>query len=446
MKTAQKAKNKAAQKPQEALGVAIHCSYTDLRPTAALRPNPGNPNGHPEAQVEKLAKVIAAHGWRHPITVSRRSGLVVSGHCRLMAAQKLGLAEVPIDEQDFASEAEEMAVLIADNVVQELAEVDGLKMAELLCELDQADYDLSLTALSKEQIDDYIIGPVGSDPKDDEVPEPPKKAETQPGDLYILGEHRLLCGDSTKAEDVAMLCPDATCCFTSPPYNAGAYTLTGNIVKKDKSSRYDNASDDLPEDEYFQFLVDFTQLALSRCALVAVNLQQLAGNKFAVLRWISHFTEHFVDRAIWYKGHGNPAMAPSVMASRYEDIWLLSPEQRPSRAIPTIKFRGTVENVFESVGASAENECAATHAATMPISVCLWALSSWTESNATIYEPFLGSGTTLIACEKLKRRCFGMEIDPIYTDVCVKRFVDYVGNSDNIYLIRQGKKLKWPVS
>jgi ParB-like chromosome segregation protein Spo0J len=159
MTTASKTAKKAPQKLQEASGVRIYCSCTDLRPTAALRPNPGNPNGHPEAQVDKLAKIIKAHGWRHPITISRRSGFVVSGHCRLLAAQKLGLAEVPVDEQDFASDAEEYAVLIADNVVQELAETDGLKMAELLCELDQANYDLELTALSKEQIEDYINGP-----------------------------------------------------------------------------------------------------------------------------------------------------------------------------------------------------------------------------------------------------------------------------------------------
>jgi ParB-like chromosome segregation protein Spo0J len=101
-----------------------------------LKPNPANPNTHPDVQIERLALLIKEHGWRHPITVSKRSGKIVSGHCRLLAAKKLGLKQVPVDYQDFKSDAEEYAVLIADNVVQDLAEIDGLKMADILCELD----------------------------------------------------------------------------------------------------------------------------------------------------------------------------------------------------------------------------------------------------------------------------------------------------------------------
>jgi len=145
----------------------IYCSYTKLIKPNSLKPNPANPNKHSDSQIELLAKLIKSHGWRHPITVSNRSGFIVSGHCRLMAAKSLGLGQVPIDEQDFASEAEELAVLVADNQIPELSEIDGLMMADILCELDQQNYPLDLTALSPAEIDDYIVGP--TDNKKDEI-------------------------------------------------------------------------------------------------------------------------------------------------------------------------------------------------------------------------------------------------------------------------------------
>ncbi len=236
--------------------------------------------------------------------------------------------------------------------------------------------------------------------------------------------HKVLCGDSRHEDDVARLMGESKSdlCFTSPPYNAGKYTLTGNVVKKDKSSRYDGFGDNLPENEYVTFLEEFTRVALKWSAVVAVNMQQLANNKFAVLRWVSSFIENFVDRAIWYKGHGNPAMAANVMASRFEDIWIFSPNRRPTRAIACADFRGTVENVILSVGASSENDSADTHAATMPMVVACYPLESWTKPGAIIYDPFLGSGTTMIAAENLKRRCFGIEISPAYVAVCLERF------------------------
>ncbi len=131
--------------------------------------HPANPNKHSEKQVEKLARLIEIHGWRHPITVSNRSGFIVSGHCRHMAAQLKGLKQVPVDMQDFANEAEELAVLIADNIVQEFAEVDGLKMADVLVALDEVNYPLELTALDPDQIEDYVVGPTFS-PDDGEQP------------------------------------------------------------------------------------------------------------------------------------------------------------------------------------------------------------------------------------------------------------------------------------
>lgn len=139
--------------------IIIHCEYSELVDTDRLVHHPANPNKHSEKQVEKLARLIEIHGWRHPVTVSNRSGYIVSGHCRHMAAKLKGLKQVPVDLQDFENEAEELAVLIADNIVQEFAEVDGLKMADVLVALDEVNYPLELTALDPGQIEDYVVGP-----------------------------------------------------------------------------------------------------------------------------------------------------------------------------------------------------------------------------------------------------------------------------------------------
>lgn len=250
-----------------------------------------------------------------------------------------------------------------------------------------------------------------------------EKWQVVAGDLWQIGDHRLICGDCTDAATVARVMGGerAAVCFTSPPYNAGKYTLTGNVQMEDKSSRYKGQSDDRPEQEYIDLLRDFTDRALEVCELVCVNIQQLANNKHAVLKWVSIYADRFVDRAIWCKGAGNPAFAPSVMDSRFEDIWIFSPNERPKRTITTGDFRGTVPNVVHSTGASSENESPATHAATMPMAVCEYAVKSWTKEDAIIYDPFCGSGTTLLACENLGRRGRAVEISPAYVAVALER-------------------------
>lgn len=149
--------------------VKIDCAYDKLVEIQRIKPNKANPNIHPASQVEKLAKIIQNHGWRHPLTVSNRSGLLVAGHCRLEAAKLLKLKKVPVDYQDFASDAEELAVLVADNKIAEFSEIDGLKMADILVELDQVNYDLDLTALESAEIEDYIIGPTDINDRGDEL-------------------------------------------------------------------------------------------------------------------------------------------------------------------------------------------------------------------------------------------------------------------------------------
>jgi DNA modification methylase len=328
--------------------------------------------------------------------------------------------------------------------------------------LAEAGFDLKLLAFDDAELTKLLNSePTTGQTDEDYVPEPPKEAITQPGDLYMLGayticphcqwrndvqdytctckhckkeytaeiksDHRLLCGDSTKPEDVQRLMDgqSASLCFTSPPYNVGENSLGGNKNRVD--SKYLNDDDDKPQDEYRQFLIDFTDLALKIARTVAVNLQSLAGNKVAVIEWIYHFRRNFVDRMIWYKGPGAPCVSENVMNSGFEDLWILSPEDNPKRTIPTGRFRLTVSNVYDGRGASGENAVSSIHAAVMPMHFALHVLSVMDGTGGIVYEPFAGSGTTLIAAEKLGRRCYGMELDPIYADVIVKRWEEFTG-------------------
>lgn len=243
----------------------------------------------------------------------------------------------------------------------------------------------------------------------------------------VQARHRLLCGDATSGDDVARLLEGQTVSltFTSPPYNAGDNSLGGNRNRVE--SKYVGGGDDRPADEYLKLLADFTALALEYSRTVAVNLQSLAGNKTAVLEWIHRFRDHFVDRMVWFKGQGQPAMAANVMNSRFEDIWILAPEESPSRAIPTGRFHATVSNVYEGRGASGENVAPEIHAAAMPVHLALHVLSSLDGTGGAIYEPFCGTGTTVIAAEQLGRRSFSMELVPQYVDVAVRRWQEFTG-------------------
>ncbi|MBI5724290.1 MAG: site-specific DNA-methyltransferase [Planctomycetes bacterium] len=245
----------------------------------------------------------------------------------------------------------------------------------------------------------------------------------------VQSRHRLLCGNSTDKAAVGRLMDGqkAALCFTSPPYNAGDNSLGGNKNRVD--SKYIGVSDDKPAREYLRLLVDFTEIALSFCQTVAINLQSLAGNKIVVLDWIYRFRDHLVDRMVWFKGQGQPAMAANVLNSRFEDIWILSPEEKPSRAIPTGRFHSTVSNVYEGRGASGENVASKIHAASMPVHLALHILESFDGTRGIVYEPFCGTGTTIIAAEQLGRRCFAMELVPQYVDVAVSRWQNFTGKA-----------------
>ena len=163
---------------------------------------------------------------------------------------------------------------------------------------------------------------------------------------------------------------------------------------------------------------------VSTCVLV--NVQMLAGNKVALLRLLGEYADHTIDIAVWVKSNPPPAMADGVMTSAFEFVWFLSEDAHPTRRIPTANFsRGTFSNVYEHAIASGHD--ASVHGAVFPLPVVAHFVEMCSPPTATVLDPFLGTGTTLVACEQLGRTCYGMEISPQYCQVIIDRWERLTG-------------------
>jgi hypothetical protein len=335
--------------------------------------------------------------------------------------------EIPVLVLDV-DEAEADKLLATIDPLAAMAEADAGKLDELLREIDTGSEALQ-EMLSKLAEDAGVLD--GLDAKEiveDEVPEPPVDPITKPGDLWVLGEHRLLCGDSTKSEDVERLMAGAKAdlCFTSPPYALGkSVALSGNKKMAAKANAYDDHEDNAAD---WAGLMSAWFGASDRAVSDAwvVNVQPLAGNKRDLVRFIADNAGRLVDVATWDKGHAAPQMAAGVMASRYEWMIIFAASDGASRAVPLSSWQGTVQSVYVAPPQRG-NQFSDIHAATMPLHVPAWVMQTLCDQSKSVYEPFCGTGTTLIAAEQLGRKCYGMEISPQYCDVIVKRWEALTG-------------------
>jgi DNA modification methylase len=390
----------------------------------SLTCDPANVRKHDQRNLDAIKGSLQRFGQQHPIIVDA-AGVIRAGNGRYMAMRALGWSECDIVRSDLTG-SEATAFAIADNRTAELATWDDDALAQQLAALQIEDEALALaTGYDAKEIEALALD--ASELVEDEVPEPPADPVTRPGDLWILGEHRLLCGDSTKAEDVARLMDGARAnlCFTSPPYALGkSVALSGNRTMAAAGSAYDKHDDSA--DSWAQLMAGWWDASLPAVAHAwIVNVQPLAGNKRDLMRWIHDRVDRLIDIVTWDKGHAAPQMAAGVMASRYEWIIALG-DAGASRAMPLSTWQGTVQSVYQGPP-QRENAYADMHAATMPVHVPAWIMGTLCDKAQSVYEPFCGTGTTLVAAEQLGRKCYGMEISPAYCDVIVKRWETLTG-------------------
>ena len=398
---------------------------TELWPLERLIDYARNPRKNDHA-VDRVAAAIKEFGFRVPI-VAKSDGLVVDGHLRLKAARKLGLAEVPVVLADDLTDAQVKAFRISVNRMAELAEWDSELLALELGELGELGFDLDLTGFSDEELDGLTPTeePAAlTDP--DETPETPAVPRSVLGDVWLCGKHRVMCGDSTSVDAVGALmaggCADL--CFTSPPYALGkSAALSGNKKISQRGAAYDEHEDDA--DSWSSLMAGWWAASLPFVSAWVVNVQPLAGNKRELFRWINDRVDRLVDVATWDKGHAAPQMASGVMSSRYEWIIIFG-DDGASRVVPFSSWHGTVQSVYDAPP-QRKNEFADVHGATMPSHLAEWACGTLCDKAKTVFDPFGGTGTTMIACEKLGKVANLMEISPAYVDVIVKRWQDYTG-------------------
>jgi DNA modification methylase len=336
--------------------------------------------------------------------------VVLGGNMRLKACIDAGLKEVPIIIADSLDEAKQKEFIIKDNVG--FGEWDWNVLANEWEVEELAAWGLDLPLDFEEKEIDAV--------EDDY--EQPDTIETDIvlGDLFEIGEHRLLCGDSTDSDAVAKLMDGekANIAFTSPPYNAGkSEALSGNTHTTD--NKYNEYNDNQSQSDYLNLLIGFTNNALINAEYLVCNIQSLAGNKVALIDYLYQYKNNFIDVAIWDKGHGAPQMAKGVMTNVWEYMFFISSNENPSRAIPKSNFQGTVQNIYRGKP-NRNNEFSNVHAATFPIDLPEWVLQ-FTKQGNIVLDQFLGTGTTMVAAHQLQRKCYGMELDPKYCQVIIDR-------------------------
>ena len=395
----------------------------------ALIPYARNARTHSDEQTAQIAGSIREFGFTNPVLIDGEGG-IIAGHGRVMAARKLGLADVPCIRLAHLTAAQKRAYIIADNKLALNAGWDDTLLALELQELQALDYDLALTGFMGDEID-QLLAELDATPEGetgaDETPDVQAEATSKLGDVWVLGKHRIMCGDSTDTGSVALLMNGVRCemCFTSPPYGArNVAKLRDHYVRgADKRESFYDEHADRP-DEWANLMRGWYEAAVQFCDVVVCNVQMLADNKVAMVEWLHSVRDKLCDVVVWDKGHGAPQMQSNVMNNAFEFVFIIG--GNGSRSVPFASFHGIVPNVVR-INPKGKNENAEIHRAVMPIDLALWAIKDLCGKAFSIYEPFSGSGTTIIAAEQTGRRCYAMELSPNYVDVAVRRWQNFTG-------------------
>lgn len=371
---------------------------------SSLIPYVNNSRTHSDEQVNQIASSIKEFGFTNPVLIDEENGLI-AGHGRVMAAKKLSLDEVPCIVLEGLTEAQKKAYIIADNQLPLNAgwDLDMLKLE--LENLQELDFDIELLGFD----DDFLDGLLEEEPvegltDEDEVPEPPETPVSVLGDIWQLGNHRLMCGDSTSIDAVDKLMDGqkADMVHTDPPY--GVSYQSNMRVKSDKF-------DVLKNDDEFLDIAPVIDSCSNGWCFVWTSWKVLT-------KWIELF-ESFgypTNQVIWFKGGGGIGDLKKTFSSDYETalVWHRGAELTGKRI-------GSVWKVEK------DSASGYVHPTQKPVALPEEAIDKTTKKNNTVLDLFGGSGSTLIACEKLNRKAHLMELDEKYVDVIINRWQDFTG-------------------
>lgn len=385
-------------------------------PTAKLLPYARNARTHSEEQVAQIAASIAEFGFTNPI-LAGSDGVIVAGHGRLAAAQKLGLEVVPVVVLDHLSPTQRRALVIADNRIAENAGWDDAMLRIEIAALQDDDFDLSLTGFDADALAELMAGDESDgegQSDDDAVPEVAETPISRPGDVWLLSGHRLLCGDSTLAESYERLLDGAQVdmVFTDPPYNVNYANSTKDKMRgKDRAILNDNLGDG-----FYDFLLAALTPTIASCrggVYVAMSSSELdvlqAAFRAAGGRWSTFI--------IWAKN--TFTLGRADYQRQYEPI-LYGWREGAQRHWCGDRDQGDVWNIKKPQ----KNDL---HPTMKPVELVERAIRNSSRPGNVVLDPFGGSGTTLIAAEKSGRLARLIELDPKYVDVIVRRWQDWTG-------------------
>jgi len=391
-------------------------------PIDRLVPYARNARTHSKEQIAQLRASIREFGFLIPCLVDGKYN-IIAGHGRVLAAREEGIAEVPCVFAEHLTDAQKRAYILADNRLALNAGWDEEMLSVELADLQGADFDLSLLGFDDAELNKLLGG--AEDVKDDDFDvDAALKLPifVLPGDLWHLGNHRLLCGDSTKPEDVARLMDgkQANICLTDAPYNVNFDGGKGKIL-----------NDNMPKEQFYAFLLSAFQLVYEHLA---------DGGAFYCFHSDSEKVNfynatvaagfHYSTTCIWVKdslvlGRGDFQQMHEPCLYSFKDTrkhaWYADRKQTT-----VWKFDRPKKSEY--------------HSTQKPVPLMAYPLTCSTQANAIVYEPFAGSFSTGIACEQLNRVCFGMELDPKFASAAVRRWIDSYGE-DGVTVERDGKIL-----
>lgn len=388
-----------------------------------------NPKIHDKKQVAKIADSIKEFGFTNPILLDEKHE-IIAGHGRVMAAKLLNMSQVPAIILSHLTEAQKKAYRIADNKLTEIGrwDIDLLNLEfSTLFELD-LDFDLSITGFETSEIDLIISGKNEANPKEDEIPDITGPI-CKKGDIWQLGNHRLICGDSLKTETYKSLMDGkkARMILTDPPYNLKVKDI--GSLGKIKHDEFAMASGEMSEEEFTNFLI----IAMKNLKKHSIN----GSLHYIFMDWKhtkemsnagSSVYDELKNICIWNKTNGGMG---SFYRSKHELCFVYKSGKTPHINNIELGINGRYRtNVWDYQGVNcfgSEKDNLKLHPTVKPVAMLKDAIIDATKRKDIVLDVFLGSGSTLIACEQTGRICYGIELDEHYCDVTIKRWEDLTG-------------------
>lgn len=391
-----------------------------------LVPYVNNARTHNAQQITKLRSSLREFGFINPVIIDREYN-VIAGHGRIIAAKEEGIEEVPCVFVDYLTPAQKKAYILADNRMAMDAGWDEELLRVEIEALQAESFDVGLTGFDEKDIAELFAGEDGDAQDDDfdvdeELQKPPV---SKSGDVWLLGNHRLICGDSTKEETYTVLMDGkkANLVVTDPPYNVNYEGSAGKIQ-----------NDNMENDKFYQFLLDAflnMEKAMADDASIYVFHADTEGLNFR--KAFSDAGFYLSGTCIWKK--------QSLVLGRSPYQWQHEPclygwKKKGKHQWYSDRKQTTIWE-FDKPKKNGD------HPTMKPIPLIAYPIKNSSMSNCIILDPFGGSGSTLIACEQLGRICHTIELDEKYCDVIVKRYIEQVGSADTVSVIRDGKTIRF---